>query len=194
MALGFQSYVVDNDKRFELAINRAIQEVQDLTIPFKQIAKDFYRSERAIFKLKGPGQYPDIGGFNRNEIVGSRTRAEIAADRKEARFGFVYPLLKASGALEASVTTPDSPYSVLQINKQNMVLGTTIPYGIYHQSDGPRRKIPLRKFLFIGPEAPQFATSDMMGRAERWLNYINDFVLAKMGLIGEARGQKVKGE
>ncbi len=192
MALGFQSYVVDNDKRFELALSRAILEVQDLRVPFQQISKDFYRSERAIFQLKGPGQYPDIGGMNPNQIVGSRTRGEIAADRKQAKFGFVYPLLRASGALEASVTTPNAEHSVLQINKQSMVIGTTIPYGIYHQADGPRRKLPQRKFLFIGPEAPQFATSDMMGRTERWLNYINDFVLAKMGLIGEARGQKVR--
>jgi phage gpG-like protein len=192
MALGFQSYIVDNDRRFQRAIDRAMLEVQDLTVPFKQISQDFYRSQKSIFQLKGPGQYPDIGGFNRNERVGAKTRGQLAAERKRARVGFVYPLLKSSGLLAESVTSSKSAYSLLEIGKKNMVIGTTVPYGVYHQSDGPRRRIPQRKFLFIGPEAPQFANSDQMGRAERWLNYINDFVLAKMGAIGEVRGQKVK--
>jgi phage gpG-like protein len=193
MGLGFTSYVVDNDKRFEQAIQRSLVAVDDLSIPFRKIAQDFYRSEKAIFQLQGPGQYPDIGGFNRNEVLpNGRRRWQEAMRRKHARVGFVYPLLKASGLLEKSVTSSGSRYSILDINKTNMAIGTRVPYGVYHQSDGPRKKLPQRKFLFIGPEAPQFATSDQMGRAERWLNYINDFVLAKLGVSLEGRGQEPK--
>ncbi len=56
------------------------------------------------------------------------------------------------------------------------MFGTTIRYGIYHQSDEARSKIPLRKFLFIGPEAPSFATSEQQGRLQRWLGYIEDHI------------------
>ena len=135
-----------------------------------------------------------MGGLHPNVRVykNGPTRRIAAIKQKMSRCGFVYPILKCSGALEKSLTESNASNSINIINKTNMIIGTSISYGIYHQSDLPRKKLPLRKFLFIGPEAPRFATSDQMGRPERWLNYINDFVLAKVGLIGTVRGQKVK--
>lgn len=162
MAGGFTSYIVDNDRRFRNALKRASEQVQDFRIPFGQISRDFYRSEQAIFKLKGPGQYPEI----------SAKYGEI----KKAKVGFKYPLLFFSGRLAASVLGPNNPGSINLITKLSLIFGTSVPYAIYHQSDKPRHKIPLRKFLFIGPEASRFATSDQMGRLERWLQYINDHV------------------
>jgi hypothetical protein len=56
---------------------------------------------------------------------------------------------------------------------------------VYHQSDDPRSKIPLRKFLFIGPES-SFANSDQAGRLQRWLGYVQSYVTAKVRLSGVA--------
>lgn len=168
--MGFTSYEVDNDKRFRDAINRAKKEVQDLTIPLTLISKDFFRSNKAIWALKGPGQYPDL--------------SDVYKQRKKEKFKFVYPILKANGALERSLTNPTDSNSINEIiNKAMLIVGTKVKYGIYHQSDEPRTKIPLRKFLFIGPES-SFAPSSLSGRAERWLNTINSFVLAKLGNVG----------
>lgn len=164
------SYVVDNDRKFRNAINRASRAVDDLRVPFGLIQKDFYRSEKSIFGLKSAGQYPDF------KDGGSESRY---AKAKLKRVGFKYPLLVYSGALAASLLNPSAAGAVAQATSNSLTIGTTIPYGIYHQSDQPRHRIPLRKFLFIGPEAPTFATSDMMGRPERWLNILNDFVLKK---------------
>jgi len=167
----FTSYSVDNDNSFKAALKRAAQVTQDLRIPFGLILADFYRSQQAIFKLQSPGLYPDFknGGPNSKYAL-----------RKQRDVGFKYPLLVRKGALAASLLGPKNPGSISNIDRLSMYFGTDIPYAIYHQSDKPRHKIPQRKVLFIGPEAPRFANSEQQGRLQRWNNILNDFVLKKL--------------
>lgn len=177
MALGFTSYVVENDLKLARAIDRAIKEGADLSIPFAQIAKDFQKSRKAIFALKSPGQYPDL--------------SEKYKKRKKRAVGFEYPILKLTGRLEKSVTESSHAENVTRIDPSSLEMGTNVPYGIYHQSDGPRSKIPLRKFLFVGPESVKFANSEISGFPERALNTINTYVLRTLGAsIEEATGVK----
>lgn len=165
MAEGIRSYSIENDKAFQAAITKLEAKIQDLTIPLTEISKDFYKSEKSIFQLQGPGQYPDF-------------KSEKSRQQKIREVGFAYPLLLRSGALGESVTSPTAPGSINQIvNKKLLILGTSLPYAIFHQSDRPRSKIPLRKFLFIGPEAKDVATSDQQGRLERWVGILEDFLL-----------------
>lgn len=165
----FTSYTVDNDKRFRNALKAASEIVQDFRIPFGLILRDFYKSEQAIFKLKGPGKYPPFKGEKDPKTGFTKYQAA-----KMKKVGFDYPLLVRTGSLSASVLGPNNKGSVSNITKLSLIFGTSIPYAIYHQSDEARKKIPLRKFLFIGPEAPRFATSEQQGRLERWLGYIGD--------------------
>lgn len=173
--MAFTSYVVDNDKSFRAALQRASDASQDLRVPFGLILADFYRSEQAIFKLKSPGQYPDFKSGGPDSKY---------AKAKEKAVGFKYPLLVRTGRLAASLLSKDAPGAVVAIGPTEMTFGTQIEYGIFHQSDDPRSKIPLRKFLFIGPEAPQFATSDQQGRLERWNNIMNDYTLKVLRASG----------
>lgn len=174
MSESFTSYSVDNDRRFRNAIQRAADTFQDLRVPFGLIGADFYKSEQAIFSLKGPGKYPPFKG-PKDATGKTKYQAE-----KIKKVGFDYPLLVRTGRLSASVLGPSNPGSIYKVTALSLTIGTSVPYGIYHQSDEPRAKIPLRKFLFIGPEAPSFATSEQTGRAERWLNIMNDFTLRKI--------------
>lgn len=183
------SYTLENDKRFIQTLKDASEIVSDLRIPFGLISRDFYRSELSIFKLKGPGLYPPFKNSARASSLGggvglgAKKGSEVDITKspyqrkKLKKFGFDYPLLVATGRLAASITTPNAPGSLLSITKLSMVIGTTVPYGIYHQSDAPRSKIPQRKFVFIGPEAPRFATSQQQGRLERWTGYIESYVI-----------------
>ncbi len=194
MGDAFTSYVVDNDRRFRDAISRAQAATGDLRAPFGLILADFYRSEQAIFSLKGPGQYPPFK--NSGEKLTKKGRRKGGATFKQfenfspyqkmklKKKGFDYPLLVFSGRLSASVLSKDAPGSVASIGPTQLIFGTTVSYGIYHQSDAARSKIPLRKFLFIGPEASQFATSAQMGRPERWMNILNDYVLKSVKASG----------
>ncbi len=183
----FVSYSVDNDRKFRNAIKDAYDQVGNLTIPFKLIAMDFYRSEKAIFQLQGPGQYPDLGGLHPTEEKIRRAKAA-----KQRKFGFVYPLLKARGKLEAALTDPTDTNAINSIDSSGKSLtigvsGSGIPYAIFHQSDRARKKLPQRKFLFIGPEATQFANSDQIGRLQRWLGIMNGFVVSKLSVIGNVK-------
>jgi len=169
MSESFTSYTVDNDNRFKNAIKKASELVTDFRIPFGLILRDFYKSQQAIFMLKGPGKYPPFKGPK--DPITNLTRYQAAKIKK---VGFDYPLLVRTGALAASLLGPNNKGSISKITPLTLSFGSSIKYGIYHQSDEPRKKIPLRKFLFIGPEAPTFATSEQMGRAERWVGYIED--------------------
>lgn len=179
--MSFTSYEVDNDKAFEKAINRAREAVGDLTLPFNLISDDFYKSQAAIFNLKSPGQYPDFGGINPTP-----ERTEKAKKAKQRRAGFIYPLLVGrEQRIKQSTTRPDHPEAINKIDKGRvLVIGTTVPYAVYHQSDDGRTVMPQRKFLFIGPEAPKFANSQQQGRLERWLRILQDYVES----VFEARG------
>ncbi len=173
MVESFTSYEVDNDRRFRNALKAAAEVSTDFRIPFGLILRDFYKSQQSIFKLKGPGKYPPI--------------SEKYGEQKQKLVGFRYPLLVRTGALAASLLGPNNKGSISQITKLSLVFGTSVRYGVYHQSDASRSKIPLRKFLFIGPEAPRFATDEQKGRLERWLGYVSDHVdreFKKAGLSG----------
>lgn len=184
--MAFVSYVIENDQAFQDALDKAFKDTADLRIPFRQIARDFYRSEKAIFKLKGPGQYPDFKGTKVGKTwknpgrPGARTRDPNLTpyqNYKLKNFGFIYPLLKATGDLEESLTEGGSG-SILKIDSDSLTIGTTIPYANYHQQDSPdkgNRVMPTRKFLFIGPES-RFANNNQRGRLDRWLKIINRHV------------------
>jgi hypothetical protein len=180
VAESFTSYSVDNDRKFKGAIKRASEVSTDLRIPFGLILSDFYKSEQAIWKLKGPGKYPVFKG-----PLNPKTGKTAYQSAKIKKVGFDYPLLVRTGSLAASLSGPSNKGSISKITNLSLVFGTSIPYGIYHQSDEPRTKLPLRKFLFIGPEAPSFATSEQQGRLERWQGYMQDHIertIRKAGL------------
>jgi phage gpG-like protein len=176
------SYSIENDKKFQAALARAKAVTSDLRVPLNMIAKDFYRSQKAIWQLKGPGQYPDLAQFTKDKRI-----------RELQPF---YPILKRSGELQEAASTPGARGNVTRIYDNRVltvgVEAAMVPYAIFHQSDKPRTKIPQRKFMFIGPEAKRFANSDQVGRLERWLNYLNYHVLQTLKKQGFDVGEIVQ--
>ena len=171
MAEGVTSYIVENDEAFARALQRLSKVTKDFRIPFGQIAKEFYKSNRKIFLLKGPGLYPDF-----------KTPQSKAAKIKAA--GFAYPLLFRTGRLASSLLNPSDPETVKIIKKDELQLGTTVPYLIFHQSDRARFVIPQRKAVFIDGGPLEASTgARVSGRRQTWLNIINDFVLQKVGEV-----------
>lgn len=167
----FVSYSADNDKQFRNALNKASKTTDDLRIPFTLIAADFYRSQTAIFKLKSPGQYPDLSPRYKP--------AKIKA------VGFAYPILKRNGFLEIAASVQFGSGNITKINTKELDMGveeSAVPYAKYHQTG--TKKMPMRKFLFIGPEAIRFANSEQQGRLERWLGILNGYMLQKLEQSG----------
>lgn len=175
MSLGFTSYIVENDDKIARAFKRAADSSKNLKIPFSMIARDFRKSRKAIFNLKGPGGYPDL--------------SEKYKETKRMVLGEVYPILRLSGDLERSVTEQTDSHNITRINTQSLTMGTSIPYANFHQQDGNftnTGKMPLRKFLFVGPESVKFASSEISGFPQRALNTLNTYILRELGASMEA--------
>ena len=164
MAEAVTSYIVENDDDFNKALDRLAAVTNDFRIPFGLIAKEFYRGNKKIFTLQSAGKYEDL-----NEKYKKTKKREV---------GFVYPILFKSGRLASSLVNAGDPEAVRVITKQNLLLGTDVPYLKYHQSDRPRTKLPLRKALFI--DGGPFETSvgaKTSGRRQAWLNILNQYIL-----------------
>lgn len=182
MAGLFTSYEVDNDKRFEKQIKRLSKVVDNLAPAFGEISRDFFKSNIAVFNNK-PGLYPEYV----SKTTGTTGAETPYAKRKQRLYGRVYPILVASGKLRDSLTEPTAPNTdtILSIGKKSLIMGTNVAnekgvrYPLFHQSDKPRKKIPLRKFLFIGPEAARYVSKEK-GRLQRWLNILELWTEAEL--------------
>ncbi len=151
------SYVVENDEKFKSAIEDAAAKVGNLSFAYKEIARDWFKSNKSIFSLKGDGLYPPL--------------SETYKERKTKQYGDK-PIMVRSGRLKNSLSGKPNKDSILHVGKRTLVMGTKVPYLVYHESDDDRFVIPLRKVLFIGPEAPSSAPSDVTGRLSRFLKIL----------------------
>jgi phage gpG-like protein len=155
------------DKQLQDAIKAARSAVSDLTVPFKLMTDAWFRSNRAIFALKGPGKYADL--------------SEAYKTQKKRRHGFTYPILRASGNLEDSITKPGDAGSIAQtLNKKTLILGTKVSYGQYLQFGTSR--MPARPFILVGAE--QVAPAEINRRRDAWVKMLQDYVMQKTGAVG----------
>lgn len=175
-------WAIKNADEFQRGLDRLGAATSDFRIPFRLIASDFYRSQKVLFKLKSAGLYNPLGGFNYNSPsgFGNQTKRERAEDLKERNTGHSWdPILYGkTGDLRDSTLSKSHKYSVFGLGRQDLAMGTSVPYGKYHQSSSPRTKMPYRKFVFIdGGPADRAKSSSISGRRERWLNIMNDHVV-----------------
>lgn len=166
-------YNVDPNKELQAAIKEAMGAFKDLSIPFKLITNDWFKSNKAIFTLKGPGKYTDL--------------SEKYADYKRKKLGSEYPILRFSGLLAKSVTEPKDPNSInLILNNNTLVLGTTVPYAHYHQFGTKVKSIerlPIRPIIFTNGE--QSSPDDKYNRNGAWIKIVKDWALQMSEKVGK---------
>ena len=167
---------IENQLEVRRLLDNLASKVKDLRIPFRLIASDFYRSNRKLFTLQGSGLYQDLAPAT--GMMGNPTTKSNYKEQKKRMLGFAYPILVgATRALSNSILGRSNKYSHFVIDNQNLEMGTTVPHGKYHQSDKLRKKIPLRKFVFIdGGPADKSKDASISGRRERWTNIINTHI------------------
>jgi hypothetical protein len=182
MADPIVSFITENDDEFKKLLDDVGKDISDFRIPFGLISNHFYRGNRKIFSLRGPGLYPDLGGFKPSEKIKVKgvfiTRRAAAKFYKNEEVGFIYPLLKRTGKLEASLSSRNGPNAEHFIGRNSLVMGTKVDYAKYHQSDRPRTRIPQRKMIFIDGGGKEVAKDAIIsGRLQAWTNIINDYVV-----------------
>lgn len=173
VAIGFE---VDPDKIFSDYIRDALKYVDDLSPVFRIMAREWYRGNKAMFTLKGPGQFAPFkspGGG----------RASPYVKRKRKVLGSEYPMLRGfTGKLEASITKADAVGAVSLIGKRLMIIGTRVtskdgaPYPAYLQLG--TKRMAARPFIRIGAE--QSGGPDHNKRLQLWTEKIRDYVIAQM--------------
>jgi phage gpG-like protein len=171
-------------------INKFKDQVSDLRPPLLQIAREFYRSNRFIFKLQGPGKYTDFVG----EKIANTWRDPGRPDIRTRNGNFTpyqwakvkkawpgvnsrgYPLLRASGRLERSITQDGSPDAIKILTKQSLIIGTSVEYGIHHQFGAPKANVPMRKFLFIDASTTESTDPNLSRRSVAWTKALETYI------------------
>jgi len=190
MAEKVTSFIIENDIAFQKKLDQLREEVSDMRIPFRLIASDFYRSNSSIFSLSGKGLYQDLAPAKGDPDAGGITTTSDYKKQKIRQVGFAYPILVKTGTLARSLLSPNGPGSDFFIGKTVLVMGTTVKWAIYHQSDRPRKKIPQRKVVFIdGGPAERSRGARISGRRERWAGIIEDHIKQ----VVEGKALPVKG-
>jgi len=128
------NFRVEFDDDFQDALNEAASKVDDLRVPFRSMLAQFYKAEKVIFKLKTRGRYDDLS-------------PKYKKRKKKLLGGTGYPILKRTGALEASVTKRNALGSYWRLRKKYFEVGTTLPYAHFHQFG--TKKMAMREFIFI---------------------------------------------
>lgn len=164
------TYEVDPDGQFAQAIKDALKKVSDLRIPFNLIANSWFKSNKAIFALSGPGKYKDF-------------KNDRSRDQKKTAVGFEYPLLRRSGFLEKSITEKNDPDAIRVVTKTELTLGSSISYGQFHQFG--TKFMAARPFVLIGAE--QVAPSGINNRHLAWIQQVTDYVLQSCEEVGSVK-------
>ena len=162
---------VDPSGEFQKAVNEALAHVDDLRPAFGPILASWFKSNRAIFSLGGPGKYADLSPAYKKQ--------------KKAKVGFVYPILHRTGALALSITEPWGKHAIARmVGKTTIEVGSSIPYGAYHQFG--TKKMPKRPWILVGAE--QTAPQEVNVRLQNWIKAIESLYKQKLAPLGETKG------
>ena len=161
---------VDPSGEFKKALTRAQKKVSDLTIPLTLISQSWYKTNMALFAFSNKGPFKDLSPRYQKQ--------------KKREHGFIYPILKASGKLEKSLTNPTDPNTIASIlNRKQLIIGTKVTNddGVAYPSvlnfGSKKRKIPARPFMVIGTEKGKWSKSThIKRRLKLWIETLDDYV------------------
>jgi len=128
--------IVADDSQVLDALNKLLKEGGDGRPAFKSISSDWYKWNRRLFRLKGPGKYEDLTeGYKKakKKALGTRTP---------------YPILRGKyRRIESGLTEQGSEYNVHEMNKTSLVMGVqNAEEAVYNQLG--TIKMPARIFVF----------------------------------------------
>lgn len=153
------------DKKFK----KALEDIKDLRIPLELIRESWFRGNRSIFAIGGPGKWADLSpGYKKAKLK---------------KKGFVYPILLRDGHLRNALTVPGDPESISTlVGKKSLDLGVNPDNDVFRFLHFGTSKMKPRPYILLGAE--QTAPSELNKRVEIWQKLIQDFVIQKSQVIG----------
>ena len=116
------SFEVEGEKQFHRAIDGVKESCKSLKPAFEKIAENFFETEEKQFAAEGAFQ----GNTKWDELTKPYEKWKFE------NFGKL-PILTLTGKLRSSLTIPGAEGNINQITDTSMVIGTNIPYGVWHQ-------------------------------------------------------------
>jgi len=135
----FFSFQVDGVEEFNRGFNRIEGELDDLRTLWPEVSKQFYQSEVEQFGSEG-----GAGASGRWAPL-----SVAYAKYKAVRFPNL-PTLKATTSLFDSMTNPEAPGAIFKPERGELTIGSSVPYGVYHQRGTSR--MPARKVISLSTE------------------------------------------
>jgi len=131
--------------KFDIKLTPASQRLVD------RLAKAGQIDLRPTMEVVGIGYRKEVQMiFSRQQPRGDGMRWAPLSEKYAAWKAVHYPgqpMLVRTGALRQSMTTKGAEGNITAISKTSAIFGTSIRYGIYHDSDKPRKgNLPRRNF------------------------------------------------
>lgn len=140
--------------KLELSLSELAQRANDLTVPFRLIAFDFYRSNPGLIFSLRPGRYEDL--------------KESTKKAKRSKYGSEYPVLVASGRLKNALSIQGSSDNVTIIRPRYLEMGSDLEY-LTHLQRGTRT---------MAARPPILINIDR--RIFRWVHTINNYIMKNL--------------
>ncbi|HEU5046065.1 MAG TPA: hypothetical protein VFT75_18240 [Nocardioidaceae bacterium] len=141
------------EREMSREILRITDRAIDPTPVFGVIYADFLRYEAALF---------DTEGALADKPWAPLKPATVAYKQRK---GLDPRILHATLTLRDSLTDPNSEDAKLEITPDSVFMGSDVPYGVYHQSRGPRKHLPRRPPVMLTSEV----RVDWIKKLQRWL-------------------------
>lgn len=152
-----------DDSGFKKLMATAYKKTGDLTVPLNIIADEWLKGNEVFYRFTSgpPALWKDLSLSTKKS--------------KQSMFGYIYPVLFATGRLLASITHPRGQETIADVvGKQSLILGTRVPYGQYHQTRRP--------FIIWGAEQVSSGSNwetPTNERIERWKDILNSWITSQ---------------
>lgn len=151
------------------AFQQALRNVSDLRIPFELIRESWFRGNKSIFAISGPGKWADLSPSYKKSKLRDK--------------GFVYPILFREGVLKRALTEPGDSGSIARvIGKKTLELGVDPNNKIFGYLHYGTSKMPARPYVLLGAE--QVAPKELNRRVDAWRKIVVDYVIQVSGVAG----------
>jgi len=140
------------------------RELADLRPLFEQFSADFYKDTKRIYGTMRTR--PNWKNYRFRDLSPKYKKRK----KRISPYGKIYPIMFLTGRLVASLTSRQSRDSINIIKRDRFVIGTSVPYAIYHHSkQTPRRRLP-RRILWDDDEKFEGGKSRMYQRWHRMID------------------------
>lgn len=130
---------LDGVENLDRAFSRTESFVADMRNFAPSIAREFYISEDEQFESEG------AKGASGRWTPLSDPYARFKAERFPGE-----TILRATGALQSSLTDPDALDAIFQVDAREIVIGSKVPYAVAHHRGGGR--LPSRPVISLSEE------------------------------------------